>query len=320
MNSLLNLTQMLPVKDLRKLFYAKLEYWDRALVELASCGHANPLRVFRNTNFQRWCARRGHIALLKCIEPHIEKCSDLCDAAACGGKLHVLTWLADVGCPIGYPPFASAASSGNVQVLEWLRDSRLASHGDFELIVEDISVCVAAAKFGHLPAIQWLGRHGFRWDARTCYAAAEYGHLHVLQWLAENGCPMRLSMAATHAVRNGHLHVLQWLHAKGWQIHSVCDIAAEGGHLHVLQWIKSQGCQCHARETMRDNWSAWACTVAAVGGHLDTLRWLVENGYPIHIEACLGDVGNNLAAPFDYRVKDQRTLEYLESLRGISGP
>jgi hypothetical protein len=211
MNSLLNLSHVLPIKDLRNLMFDKLDHWDRELVMPAHAGPTNQLRVFRNKNFQRWCARLGHIALLKYIKPHVYKCTELCAAAAYGGRLHVITWLVSIGCPIDYSLFPSAAIGGNVEVLEWLKYG-LADPGDFEgFATENAAACTNAAEFGHLPAIHWLMQHGFHWDEQTCHEAAQHGHLHVLQWIVDNGCPITLSVAATYAARRGHLHVLQWL-------------------------------------------------------------------------------------------------------------
>jgi hypothetical protein len=75
-------------------------------------------------------------------------------------------------------------------------------------------LCASAAHSGQLEALQWLRQRGCAWDACTCSAAARGGHLAVLQWARANGCAWDAG-TCTEAARGGHLAVLQWARANG---------------------------------------------------------------------------------------------------------
>jgi len=291
MNSLLNLTQMLPVKDLRKLFYAKLEYWDMELVKLAqgpSILNDQPrfTRVFESTQFQLWCAARGHLHLLKHIEPHLPaRYIDLCRYAAAGGQIHVLQWLKDKGYPQNWSMYQWAARGGDTRVLQWLKAKGCPLPRPYDVGMPDKQSCNAAAEHGHLPALQWLLENGFYADERTCAKAAISGHLHVLEWLVANNYPFE-RIISLDAAEGGHLHVVQWLYAKYMLIPGICSKAARHGHLHILQWLKTVGCPCYGEST--------TCFEAAWAGHLEVLQWLVENGYPLDMDEYLS--GGNIGA------------------------
>ena len=46
-----------------------------------------------------------------------------------------------------------------------------------------------AASSGNLQVIQWLRGKGCPWSYLTCYLAVENGRVEVLRWARENGCP-----------------------------------------------------------------------------------------------------------------------------------
>ncbi len=75
-------------------------------------------------------------------------------------------------------------------------------------------VTASAAHSGNLELLQWLRANGCAWDADTCSNAARNGHLHVLKWARANGCEWS-SYACACAAGAGRLDMLQWLHAEG---------------------------------------------------------------------------------------------------------
>lgn len=83
------------------------------------------------------------------------------------------------------------------------------------------SVCLQAAKKGHLHVLQWLREIEGPWDSFGCIlCAARNGHVHILQWLREFVRPLDKSTFGNHcdeAAANGHLHVLQWLLDNGFR-------------------------------------------------------------------------------------------------------
>jgi len=282
---------MLPNRDLRQLLYAKLDHWDRELVKLAhgpSILDDRPrfTRVFEDVRFQRWCARRGYIALLEHITHWPSKDTrELYRYAAIGGNVNVLQWLKDKGTP--FPDRDSLA-------------------------------CTEAAGGGHLSALKWLLENGSYCLGKFVFkAAARNGHLHVLQWLVANGYMMPRYIGLD-AAAGGHLCVLQWLHTNDEMNYCACPNAAEHGHLHILQWAKSV-CICFDR-AIPDSVKIYTCTAAAHGGQLNTLQWLVENGYPIDIDSCLApfwQVPSGVQS--NCRKPSPEMVAYLESLRRTLG-
>ena len=55
--------------------------------------------------------------------------------------------------------------------------------GFVQMAVQDEWTCSAAAREGHLAALQLARTSAYAWDESTCRSAAERGHLEVLQWL-----------------------------------------------------------------------------------------------------------------------------------------
>jgi hypothetical protein len=72
----------------------------------------------------------------------------------------------------------AAAKGGRLQILQWAREQGCPW---------DRSVSEAAAEGGHLAVLQWLRQEGCPWGPSTCAAAARGGHLEVLQWALQNG-------------------------------------------------------------------------------------------------------------------------------------
>jgi hypothetical protein len=71
--------------------------------------------------------------------------------------------------------------NGRLDVLRWAREGGCPW---------DTLTCAAVARRGHLHILQWVRAHGCTWNAWTCAYAAENGHLHILQWAREHGCPI----------------------------------------------------------------------------------------------------------------------------------
>jgi hypothetical protein len=151
----------------------------------------------------------------------------------------------------------SAAFSGSIDVLKWLREV------NYPPYPWDTWTCRRAAAGGHLHVLKWLREENdppCPWDVETCAYAAMGGELHVLKWLREENdppCPWDRSTCFS-AARAGHLHVLKWLREENdppcpWD-EDTCALAARGSHLHVLKWLREENdppcpwdaetCQC----------------------------------------------------------------------------
>ena len=132
------------------------------------------------------------------------------------------------------------------------------------------TLCMTAAYFGNLPALQYLRSVECRWDQRTCASAAVMGHLDVLQWCREHECPWD-ERTCEHAAGNGHLQIIQWCQENGcpWD-ETTCTAAARFGHMETLRWCREHGCP----------WNERTCSRAALHGQLQVLQWCRANGCP----------------------------------------
>jgi hypothetical protein len=178
-----------------------------------------------------------------------------------------------------------AAGVGNVDMLRWCVQS---------MPVEtqqqvDHKVCTAAAKGGHLEALQLLvERYDFLWSTRACSMAAYNGHLHIIKYLRNAHihavrlvCPWD-SQTCANASANGHLHVLEWCvrqEEPAPMNEKCCRVAASRGQLTSLCWLREE---C----TPPCPWDAYSCNEAASNGYLECLIWLRANGCQWNADSC----------------------------------
>ena len=108
--------------------------------------------------------------------------------AAHEGRLDVLKWLFEKGCPmdlnlctLGERCALGAVFSGNVHMLQWMKDNGMT--GEWRE-----SHMFSAANSGSLEVVKWLRANGCPWDEDACRRAAR-GHWDILQYLVDNKCP-----------------------------------------------------------------------------------------------------------------------------------
>jgi hypothetical protein len=120
-------------------------------------------------------------------------------AAAQGGQLQVVQWLHSVGVKGDMSAMmAAAARRGHRHVLEWLWN-----HCNAEAVLAraDSNICLAAAKRGDLPLLQWLRERDFQWNVDTYVEARRRNHQELLHWAVQNSVPLPPHQApATEAV------------------------------------------------------------------------------------------------------------------------
>jgi hypothetical protein len=113
-------------------------------------------------------------------------------------------------------------------------------------------LCNSAARSGSMDVLKWLREENdppCPWNERTCATAARGGHLHVLKWLREENdppCPWNADTCAT-ATMKGHLHVLKWLRDENeppcpWDKHTCAYDAYRSRymHTHMFDWFQEQ--------------------------------------------------------------------------------
>jgi hypothetical protein len=153
-----------------------------------------------------YAARSGSISMLKWLrtESWCEFNYYTCAGAAQGGQLAALQHLRSEGCDWDIENITrDAASSGSIQVVEWLRQQQ-------GIKVRAIAL-TAAAYAGHIAMCEYLRSIGCRLDADACRLAASNGDLSTLRWLRENGCPWRLSDICRTAARHGFTGILDYV-------------------------------------------------------------------------------------------------------------
>eukprot|EP00891_Asterochloris_glomerata_P004079 jgi/Astpho2/4079/fgenesh1_pm.00063_%23_32_t len=115
-------------------------------------------------------ARKGHLAVLRCLQHH--GCAwdwRTCKAAATGGHLAVLQ-------------YAHQNGWGHLAVLQYARQNGC-GWGP--------GVCLAAGRHGNLSILKWLRQHGCPWEWWTNSQAACSGQLEILKWARQqqSSCP-----------------------------------------------------------------------------------------------------------------------------------
>jgi len=73
-----------------------------------------------------------------------------------------------------------SARNGKIDILKWARENGCPWNED---------ICSDAASNGHLDCLKWARENGCPWDEYTCSEAAKTGHLDCLKWARKNGCP-----------------------------------------------------------------------------------------------------------------------------------
>jgi hypothetical protein len=205
--------------------------------------------------------------------------------------------LVSLNCPLSTSACATAAAKcGDIKSLEWILAAGCLGREDAQ------SALAAAAKYGHLNALDLLCAYDYACGDKSCWArrlvakphadtplsnccvcaqhvarkAARGGHNHVLAWLRDYDCPRDYNCSATamtnYAAFGGHIETVQWLYERGTPMKpSACQWAADAGRLDTLEWLRANDWP----------WDGTTCLHAAHKGHMEVLQWAVANGCPL---------------------------------------
>jgi hypothetical protein len=127
----------------------------------------------------------------------------------------------------------AASSIAGLQKLQWLHtELHCPLPGD---------ITAVAASTGDVEMLRWLKSKGCLFNKQTSHSVAETpDNLHVLQYLYEQGCPWHDHICGA-AGEAGDLEQLKWLHAHGAVVDVfTADIAADGGAVPVFEWLQQQ--------------------------------------------------------------------------------
>lgn len=144
----------------------------------------------------------------------------VCSAIARLGKLELLKYAREEGCPWDEQTCLEAAKGGFVEVLKYAYESKCRTHP---------YACEFAAEGGHREVIEWSQQDGRKYSFKlsywTCAVAAGAGQLELLLWLRTNEC--------------------------SWNWRTV-DLARKGGHMDIVQWAQDNGVPSRPSDTESD--------------------------------------------------------------------
>ncbi|KAF8062687.1 Papln [Scenedesmus sp. PABB004] len=140
------------------------------------------------------------------------------------------------------------AACGDVAGLAWLRGAGCVMgrvfDRDREINVD--GVCWTAASHGQLAVLEWARDQGLDLEG-VCRGAASGGHMTVLRWARTQSPPLPWTddLVCCDAAARGDLEMLRWLRTQAqpapWSVWT-CQYVGARGHLEVLRWLRANGC------------------------------------------------------------------------------
>ncbi|KXZ47946.1 hypothetical protein GPECTOR_31g308 [Gonium pectorale] len=221
----------------------------------------------------RVCAAGDVAALRYLLAEGVRPTEEAATEAAAGGHLAALQALHAAGCPVSPLDVAcAAAEGGHLAAVAWAVEAFGAA------ATLHTPLFASAALSGNVQMLAWLRERGCPWDEQAVTNAAEAGDGKALAWLAERGCPMPAQGEAyVRAARNGDLQTLACLRRLGcpWgstgEVFGLCLDAR--CPLAALRWLAAEGCPVDwrvAAERARARWDRKA------GEGAQVLAWLEE--------------------------------------------
>jgi len=184
----------------------------------------------------------------------------------------------------------SAAQSGHWDLLKWLHIQRGGP-------ANNPKVCAYAATHGNSQIMEWLRDRGWPWDVSTTMMAIESGQDHMAAWVITKGCPMPYQVSLL-AARHNCPYTLRWLkhyevtidsnvykeallykrpRVIRWALDAeitlpafLCDTAALMGRLSYLKLLYREGCPT----------SRMIYIGTAKQGQREVFQWLLEANIP----------------------------------------
>lgn len=180
---------------------------------------------------------------------------NLCDLAAHDAHLDILCDATARGEVPTAKTAASAAKSGSLQTLEYLRSI----HCPW-----DAAVYAKAAANGHTHIIQYARDNGLPFDPESCVGAAKHGQLAVIEYLYANKLKIPYEIELT-AAQYGQIPVLKLLFDMNVITIHIVSTAAQYAQYDVIEWF--------GRIYERHTW-LYAGRAAVKWGRTDVLEWL----------------------------------------------
>jgi hypothetical protein len=131
----------------------------------------------------------------------------------------------------------NASSRGNIQVLEWFKNS------GYEFKYDEYPICWAS-RYGHVQVLEWFKNSGyeFKYDELAINWASRNEHVHVLEWFKNSGYEFKYDeLAIIWASYRGHNQVLEWFKNSGYKFKYAKDAIhyASNGNIQVLKFFSN---------------------------------------------------------------------------------
>jgi hypothetical protein len=194
-------------------------------------------------SLSEYAASSGSISMLKWLREQngYAFSQRTCAGAAWGGHLAALQHLRSEGCVWDAEYIGRhAASSGSIEVVEWLRQQ--------QGVEINASALVNAAGAGRTAMCAYLRSIGCDWHTDACAEAANLGHLDTLRWLRANGCPWDVAEVCFYAACHSTTDVLDYIAEQGEllsaeQLIHALNIAGANAGTRAAQWFREHGAQ-----------------------------------------------------------------------------
>jgi len=168
--------------------------------------------------------------------------SRIISVAACAGRFDIAEWALDGGAAATHELLAAAAAAGNVRLLGRMFAAEPALRWG--------EAYLSAVFSGNMRLLEWLRERRVRPPPAVLCCVARYGDLHMLEWLLEDprvaAAIGRNALACPEAAGRGDLPMLKKLRAAGapWgrALDYISAVRDRGVRAAVLGWAIDNGC------------------------------------------------------------------------------
>ena len=261
-----------------------MDCWREIYIAAAGAGHAAVWHIWPTLNVNVWIP--SAVA-----------------AAAGAGHMEVLDAVPDDIYVDVEPAMVAAAGSGRVVIMEWVKQ-RCARTGEDLPVRGCPQVCIAAARGGHIAALQWAVDNGYPCGDMAVRAAVAGGHKEIRDLLLSRGLSMSevdFTELIDEVVSKGHFEMLQWLDLQDNDYTDLPALAVEHGQPELLALAASSWKHWYSTPKKLSNqaaergdigmlrtlqamegfqWGDTVCESLATAGNLEALRWAIGAAAP----------------------------------------
>lgn len=233
----LRLDRWIPVRDVRRLIWCRLNAHDRELVRCAHNSKHAPHFADRTGAYHYWTSR-GYIDLLEWMPMCYEWLHMACSiVAAQHNQVAVLEWLHNGNYCIDETSTLAAVQRGRLEAFCLLFYTYHVGAGS--------SLLAAAIQAGSIPILEHILVHGLDYTfsvKSVIKIAVWYECISVLEWLYQRTESIRAFMTEKRvcclAIRAGHLSVLHWARRAGIPLTEASRLIAFQYQRHeILAWL-----------------------------------------------------------------------------------